>query len=116
MKTLRLILTALAVVVLLMASQSMAVARGQARDVSGTMVLCTGTGPVSVAFDSQGNPVGPVHICPDCALTLVMATSAPPPFPSIVARVRAAEYPDLVVAPETITSVVPTARGPPAVA
>lgn len=60
---------------LTLTSGAMAVARGQATDVAGQMVLCTGTGagPVTVLIDSEGNPVGPHHICPDCALALFSA-------------------------------------------
>lgn len=62
--------------VLTMTAQTMAVARG-ADAPAGEMVLCTGSGPVVVQFDAQGNPVGPVHYCPDCALALFdMAASA----------------------------------------
>lgn len=55
--------------VLTITAQTMAVARSA--DVpAGEMVLCTGSGPVVVQFDAEGNPVGPVHYCPDCALAL----------------------------------------------
>ncbi len=52
-------------------SVSMALARGQMRDASGTIILCTGTGLVSVQVDSDGRPIGPMPICPDCALSFV---------------------------------------------
>ncbi|SLN30984.1 hypothetical protein ROG8370_01223 [Roseovarius gaetbuli] len=63
---------------LALTSQTMAVARG-APAPAGTMVLCTGTGPVTVLVDSEGTPTGAVHICPDCALGLfhAIATAAP---------------------------------------
>ncbi len=50
---------------LLVTSQSMAVTRGTMRDAAGHMVLCTGTGPIAVAIDSNGEPISPHHICPD---------------------------------------------------
>ncbi len=56
---------------------AMAAARGQAA-VAGQIVLCTGSGPVTVEVDAQGQPVGPVHICPDCAMSLLAAVAAPP--------------------------------------
>lgn len=57
--------------------QSMAVARGMP-NASGEIVLCTGTGPVSVLVDEDGQPVGPPHICPDCALSLIAFHDEPP--------------------------------------
>jgi hypothetical protein len=32
------------------------------------MVICTGTGPISVAIGADGQPAGQLHVCPDCAL------------------------------------------------
>lgn len=58
-------------------SQQLAVARGTAMTAAGEVVLCTGQGIVTVAVDDQGNPIGPVHICPDCALSLMAAVAAP---------------------------------------
>jgi len=49
-------------------SVTMALARGQTRDAAGIMIICSGAGVVSVSVDADGDPVGPVHICPDCAL------------------------------------------------
>lgn len=60
---------------LVLTSQSMAVARG-ATDQASEMVLCTGTGPITVMIGQDGVPVGPPHYCPDCALSLLEAVSA----------------------------------------
>jgi len=57
-------------------SASMAVARGQT-SVAGQMVICTGYAYVTVDVDSEGQPVGPRHICPDCALSLLNALTTP---------------------------------------
>ena len=65
------------VLCLVLTSQTMAVARG-AQDPSGQVVLCTGTGPVTVLVDAKGQPVGQVHICPDCALGLFDTAPASP--------------------------------------
>ncbi|WP_380995191.1 hypothetical protein [Sedimentitalea sp. HM32M-2] len=65
------------VLLLLLTSQSMAVARG-APGPAGQMQLCTGTGPVMVYVDADGAPVGPPHICPDFALTLLDHVAASP--------------------------------------
>lgn len=58
-------------------AQAMAVARGQT-SATGEMVICTGAGVVTVAVDADGNPTGPAHICPDCALSLIAAAPAAP--------------------------------------
>jgi hypothetical protein len=55
---------------LALTSQSMAVARG-ASAATGQMVLCTGSGPVAVYFDAEGEPTSAPHICPDSALNVL---------------------------------------------
>jgi hypothetical protein len=72
MTPLRPILALCLCALLALTSQTMAVARG-APAPAGTMVLCTGTGPVTVLIDADGEPTGAVHICPDCALGLFHA-------------------------------------------
>jgi len=72
MKPLRPILALCLCTLMALTSQTMAVARG-APAPAGTMVLCTGTGPVTVLVDAEGKPTGAVHICPDCALGLFHA-------------------------------------------
>ena len=67
--------------VLALTGGTMAAARGQAM-AAGSIVICTGTGPVHVAVDRDGRPIGPVHICPDCALSLFdTAAAGPGPAP-----------------------------------
>lgn len=74
---------------LALTGQSMAVARG-ATGPAGQMVLCTGTGPVSVLVDENGQPTGPPHYCPDCVLSLLDAAVPYVPAAAIV-RSAAAE-------------------------
>lgn len=68
------------VLILVVTSQAMAVARG-AQGPSGVVELCTGSGPVMVAVDEAGTPVGVPHFCPDGALALLahvaLATQTP---------------------------------------
>ncbi|HEY9020844.1 MAG: hypothetical protein QUV10_10020 [Paracoccaceae bacterium] len=65
-------LAAIAMALLLvLTAQSMAVARGMP-GAAGSVVLCTGTGPVTILTDAEGQPVGPAHICPDCTLSLIV--------------------------------------------
>lgn len=61
---------------LVFTAQSMAVARGMA-GADGMVVLCTGSGPVTVLTDAEGQPIGPAHICPDCTLSLIAAVAPP---------------------------------------
>ena len=48
-------------------SVQLAAARGQA-PAAGMIEICTGTGPVHILVDEDGNPTGGVMICPDYAL------------------------------------------------
>lgn len=73
-------ITSLAMVLMLMlalTSVTMSSNRGQTRNAAGQIVLCTGTGPVSVQVDKNGQPIEPVHICPDCALAMFAALIDP---------------------------------------
>lgn len=54
-------------VMVALTSVQLAAARGQSPAV-GTMVICTGTGPVHILVDENGIPTGGVMICPDYAL------------------------------------------------
>ncbi|MDZ4096395.1 MAG: hypothetical protein U1D35_15970 [Paracoccaceae bacterium] len=72
MTLLRPLLSLALALVLMATSVTMAVARGQA--VSGTeMVICSGYGMVTIEVDAEGNPIGPVHACPDCLAGLMAA-------------------------------------------
>lgn len=62
---------ALALAILLaLTSQTMATARGAPTPV-GQAILCTGSGPVTVLLDAEGQPTGQTHICPDCAFSVL---------------------------------------------
>ena len=65
------LLAVLLAVLVAATSQQMALARGVATNAAGEVILCTGQGVVTVTVDAQGNPIGPVHICPDCALSFM---------------------------------------------
>ncbi|SMX33512.1 hypothetical protein [Octadecabacter ascidiaceicola] len=94
-------------------SQQMAMARGMARDASGQVVLCTGQGVMTVTLDAQGEPMGPVHICPDCALTLMdfAETSIAVESAAIHIQILAQTPVDALQIPVIPTSA--QARGPP---
>ncbi len=40
---------------------------------AGEVVICSGGQVVTLRVDSEGNPVGPGHVCPDCVLSLLAA-------------------------------------------
>ena len=101
------------VLALTLTGQSMAMARG-ATDAAGQMVICTGAGVVVVHVDAEGNPTGPPHICPDCALTVIAALEAPDsldiPASGAWERARVTAH-DLPMPGEAAQ--IPLARGPP---
>lgn len=86
--------------------------RGQAK-AAGSIVVCTGTGPVSIAVDAQGRPVGPAHVCPDCVMTLLAAVDAPAVAPHRVAPCRRISFAAPRVAVRPRARARPRARGPP---
>jgi len=105
---------ALALALLLVfTAQSMAAARGMP-GAAGAVVLCTGTGPVTILTDAEGQPVGPAHICPECTLSLIVAVAqhgVVPVAPLSPARVQWPAGTLLV----TVTDLQPfSARDPPA--
>lgn len=77
-KLLRIYLGISLALMLALTGQAMAVARGTP-SASGEIILCTGTGPISVLVDEKGQPVGKPHICPDCALSVFAALGEEPP-------------------------------------
>ena len=67
-------ITAIALAIMIaLTSGAMAIARGQATSMMGTIVICSGHGPVTLNVDAQGQPVEALHICPDCAMTVLAA-------------------------------------------
>ncbi len=111
-RTLRTILPIALSLLLALTAQSVAASRGMDRAV-GQMVLCTGTGPVVVYMDENGQPTKAPHYCPDYALSLLGAVFADQlPHPLAPDRVQPGPLrgtSDLVVALVHGQS----ARGPP---
>lgn len=115
-RSLRIYLALTLVAIMALTSQSMAVARGMAMDATGQIVLCTGTGPVSVYVDDNGQPTAPPHICPDCALHLLAAVAAPDiaPVPlALAAHNQGFALADIRIETRVLTT---SARDPPAAA
>lgn len=64
------------VLMVALTGQAMAIARG-APGSTGQVELCTGSGPVMVYVDENGTPVGPPHLCPEFALSLILQVAEP---------------------------------------
>lgn len=95
--------------------QGLAASRGIDR-VVGQMVLCTGTGPVVVYMDAEGQPTQAPHYCPDYALSLLgavhQAQAEVPAAPAVALPALQLQSRNLISAP------LPQhpARAPPALA
>lgn len=48
-----------------------------ARDATGQIVICSGTGPVTLYLDADGQPTKAPHFCPDCVMHLLDAGAIP---------------------------------------
>lgn len=98
---------------LVLTGHSMAQAR-MAPGPQGHIVLCTGTGPLAVLVDVDGQPTGPAHICPDCAISLFQAVVDAGPnmaAPTAWIKAEAVGFKLVFHTPEAGPAV---ARGPPA--
>jgi hypothetical protein len=94
---------------------AIAVARAQAAGPQGQdVVICSGYGVVSITVDADGNPIMPVHPCPDCIAGLA-AVLVPFGLSNVVPLALARFVPDQK--PETWLVLRPLyfaqARGPP---
>lgn len=93
-------------------SQHAALARGQSA-ATGELVICTGTGLITVHLDAEGNPTVPAHFCPDCTKALATALiPAQAGWRPAAAWTAAAPLPEPAVVAVTATE-RPLARGPP---
>ncbi|MDE4133693.1 hypothetical protein PXK00_11250 [Phaeobacter sp. QD34_3] len=95
-------------------AHSAAAMRG-AQDATGQMVICTGTGPVAIYVDSDGQPVSAPHYCPDCVmhiLDLAAGAAVDAPMPADVAILNG--LPPVAVPLLATHAQCAFARGPPA--
>ena len=100
---------------LVLTGHSMAVARGMP-GVAGQIEICSGTGPVMIALDAEGNPTGPAHICPEAALSLIQASMVSPDvLIAVTGSVARVAYVQAASGTGSGTA-RPQARGPPAIA
>ena len=99
--------------VMVLAGQALAVARA-APDAAGQIEICTGSGPVTVIVDADGQPTGATHICPECALALFQAiTSSDGPLLLRKLRWMPVQTIEFTQHISTASAVSPCARAPP---
>ncbi len=101
MRFLRALSLTFLVLVLAAGSVTMASARHQARAV-GETVICTGYGIATISLDAEGNPTGPLILCPDCVPALAALTDAVTPGPQAPSRLTPLRF-----ARRDISAVVP---------
>lgn len=80
---------------------------------AGAIVLCTGTGPVAVAVDRNGQPVERPHVCPDCVFTAMAGLAAPLSLTEWQVQPRKMHVVDVARNAASAQPVRPKARGPP---
>lgn len=111
------VLTLTLALLIAVTSQQMAIARGVAMDAHGQIILCTGQGPVAVVVDRDGQPIdgtgGIVHICPDCALTLLAAMETPDARPIPVVHMQTLTQTAVTALQKRVIPTPTHARGPP---
>ncbi len=98
--------------VMTLTSQGMAVARAMPGP-SGLIELCNSTGPVMVAVDDNGQPVGPAHICPDFAAHAFDIGGGMAAISAVVRALRVLHVTSMSSQGQSRTSPAPQARGPP---
>ena len=106
------LITCMLALIMAVTSVGLASARGQTH-VGGQVVLCSGGRIVTVTLDINGEPMGPTHICPDMALTMMLAVADAP------ANLARPDAQGAVLGVDTISQTVPVishlsrARAPP---
>ena len=93
--------------------RTLALASGLVMAVASPAAADIGNGPVSVAVDAKGKPVGPPRLCPDCAPALLAGVSFVPELPvppDSHGTAVASTLPDRAAGPVRLAA---RARGPP---
>lgn len=94
-------------------SAQMAVARGNAM-MAGQIVICNGYGLKVINVDADNQPIGPVHYCPDCALSFMDLVTPGLPDVCDPSRVSAARFAAIHAHPhQPDCHLAVPARGPP---
>ncbi len=113
MKHLRTYLALALSLTLVLTGSAMAQARTMTSP-TGEIVLCTGTGPMVIMVDENGQPTGKPHICPDCALSLLAGFSNSLATPErVLSGGERLSFTHVSTSPH-LRALRATARGPPA--
>ncbi|EEW56646.1 conserved hypothetical protein [Ruegeria sp. TrichCH4B] len=107
--------TALLLAAALLLTGHSAAASRFARDATGQVILCTGTGPVTVYVDENGEPTGAPHICPDCITHILDLAQSPMVFLAPAAVTRQAHRLPSRAQSDVATERTARARAPPLV-
>lgn len=102
---------ALAAIIALTA-QSGAVAR-MMPDATGQIVICTGSGPMMVYTDENGEPTSAPHVCPDCTMSLIVALTDQEKSLAATGDWSRETASSLVAGRIVVKFGTPSARGPP---
>ncbi|MBB94403.1 MAG: hypothetical protein CML68_07365 [Rhodobacteraceae bacterium] len=97
---------------LVLTGQALAHARGAPLPV-GLVQLCTGSGPVMVQVDADGQPVDAPHYCPEGALSLLQAVAFAPPLDAVPARLVLLDIPPVDWSAPSHQRLAARARAPP---
>lgn len=97
------------IAVLMLTSVALGTARGQVM-ADGQVVLCSGA---RVTMGADGQPGGPVHVCPDMALSLLAALATPDLPEAPLRRATPADPVTLALRATPHPAPKATARGPP---
>lgn len=100
------------IVILLLTSQALASAKGQAR-IAGQIVLCVGETTITMQVDADGQPVQVVTICPDMALSLMQGMSHLATLPDHATSATSFSPISVNVTPAIHKGVTPRTRDPP---
>lgn len=111
-RVIRIYLALMLSTLLVLTGQGLALSRGISAPV-GQMVICTGTGPVTIYMDEDGQPTRPPHYCPDYALMLLGAVIDAEPELSTPAPAMRAGSPAAAVALAQPAIGAAQARAPP---
>jgi hypothetical protein len=106
------ILSALLAILVAFTAQGAAVARTMP-DAAGQMVLCTGSGPVMVFLDENGEPTAPPQLCPEYTAGLIVALSEPALSLASEAAWQRQSAEHFNVGLKVLSFGTPNARGPP---
>mgnify|MGYP000008375647 CR=1 FL=1 len=78
-------LTLILVLAVTLTAHSAGAMRGM-RDATGQMVICSGTGPVVIYVDADGQPARAPGNCPDCIMLAMDLSVAPEQMPMAMPR------------------------------